>query len=749
MIKLHFPRISKYDRAYEPVKLGIPFARGQRSDISGLTVCDDENAYPSQFHVTARWDDGSIKWAFMRAAVELSGEKDKDFYIEDSSAKLQKYAGNIKIGEQNGYMFVDNGLIKVTLSAPGDYGLFREVRLGDSVFHAEEIKGPYLKNSEGKQYTVCISSQWEILEQGDAACIMTAAGCHKSGDEASFTDYVVKATVFAGQPYVQLDYQIINTEKTDKENICEVGMEFALGTASQSGFRGTIGESNYKTKYKECEGEGSAKTVIDADYIMYFQYEHIPETFAGSFFSDWRDGSRGLMVDIFQAYQNFPKALEADKNGIKAWIIPPEHEGGINFIRGVARTTRMMLYFHDGNTDMQELNARSLNFEMPDVPLLDKDFYSNANVIEDMSAPKILPGVERLFIRSGDERSRGIGMLHFGDAPDPGYTGQGRGMGKWVWENNEYDVAHALFLLFARCGERRFLDAVVAASSHWIDVDIVHSSDDPYRIGGHVEHSADHATGVITPSHQWVEGLLDYYHLTGDRAGYDCAVSVGENILKMLDLPRFQTPGTFSVRETGWALRALVAMYNETYEQRWLDRCDIIVKQYLDWRKTYGDLAALYTDHAQIRVVFMIAVGVNAMMRYYRIKPSDDLKQLMLDCVDDLVENAMIDGTNLFYYKELPSLRRLGNNTIILEALSYAYELTGDAKYIEKGCATFYTNLSDGVRARNNGKSKTDSETVIMPGIAPKNFAQPFYPMYVFYKRMIETGIIYQDRNKY
>ena len=75
-------------------------------------------------------------------------------------------------------------------------------------------------------------------------------------------------------------------------------------------------------------------------------------------------------------------------------------------------------------------------------------------------------------------------------------------------------------------------------------------------------------------------------------------------------------------------------------------------------------------------------------MRYYREFPRQDIKEMLIRAVDDLIENCLMDS-GLFYYKELPSLARLGNNTLLLESLAIAYELTGDKKYLAPGLETF------------------------------------------------------------
>lgn len=83
----------------------------------------------------------------------------------------------------------------------------------------------------------------------------------------------------------------------------------------------------------------------------------------------------------------------------------------------------------------------------------------------------------------------------------------------------------------------------------------------------------------------------------------------------------------------------------------------------------------------------MISVAIGSVMRYYRVFPREDIKDMIIRAVDDLIENCML-GCGVFYYKELPSLQRLGNNTLLLESLAIAYELTGDVKYLKPGIKT-------------------------------------------------------------
>ena len=86
-------------------------------------------------------------------------------------------------------------------------------------------------------------------------------------------------------------------------------------------------------------------------------------------------------------------------------------------------------------------------------------------------------------------------------------------------------------------------------------------------------------------SHEWVEGLIDYYHFTGDERALTTAVGIGNNILNLLDTPMYAVPGEANARETGWALRALTALYVETGESKWIDKCEWIVDSFKKWEK--------------------------------------------------------------------------------------------------------------------------------------------------------------------
>ena len=91
---------------------------------------------------------------------------------------------------------------------------------------------------------------------------------------------------------------------------------------------------------------------------------------------------------------------------------------------------------------LNPINLQSLHFQMPDQPYIDAQIYAKAKVFEAIYSELPSHEIDQKLVNKADQRSRGFGILHSGDAPDMNYTNQGRGGGKMVWTNNKYDFVY-------------------------------------------------------------------------------------------------------------------------------------------------------------------------------------------------------------------------------------------------------------------------------------------------------------------
>ena len=77
---------------------------------------------------------------------------------------------------------------------------------------------------------------------------------------------------------------------------------------------------------------------------------------------------------------------------------------------------------------------------------------------------------------------------------------------------------------------------------------------------------------------------------------------------------------------------------------------------------------------------------------------------------------------------------------MVLEALTIAYDLSGDVRYLKAGLPTFRKDIAG--RSGIIGEKKVMEGTVILDNDPPKHFAQSFIPLAVYYKAAAEAGIL-------
>ncbi|MBN1874140.1 MAG: hypothetical protein JXA33_07905 [Anaerolineae bacterium] len=755
MNTLYFEKISRFDRVLEPVTVSIPFAEGILSDPQALIIRDGETLLPVQSRVLATWPDSSIKWLLVHFQPNLLGNTDKTLYFEiDETRRVSESQTGLTVKKTGRGIEINTG--PLSFLVPNDGFLpVQDVSLNGATLWTDVPFSGFTLRHNGRDLTTLSGPViLELEEAGPLKAVILVKGKHRTGAQVPYLDFRGRITAYAGKPYIEVEYQFIHAE--EEAELSLEGLELAfrphLGmnlqanntkSAEAGSAKLALGQGYYRTAIQTSE-DAPLEMSLSTETILYQENEHFIDSFYGDFWVDWRNAQGGMTLSIYQAHQNFPKALRVTQEGITCALYPQDAPPAPLF-QGMAKTHRLQLHFHTHDTPIEECSVRSLQFQLPDRPALSRAWFREHNPWREAFFPEQIP--DRLITvlnRLHDNRPKALGMFHFGDAPDAGYTNQGRGQGANVWVNNEYDRPHACALYYALTGQRRVLDSALVSARHWLDVDLCHYSPNPLYHGGLKIHTRYHVTGGVTPSHEWTEGFLDAYFLTGYTEALEAAHSVAENILRHLQRPEMRRPGATSVREGGWALRALVGMYIGTGEDKWKYEARRLADLYLDWYDAYGALLAPYTSHSMPRVTFMISLTINSFARYLLIEDNGDraerIKKLIVETVDDMLAHC-IGPDGIAYYKELPSLRRTAPTYHLLEALTHAYRITGDIGYLKIATRQFAA-MSPDSGAGQRAKYADPSGAVIDGEGGGRVFADKYTSLLIYAGAATPLGLL-------
>ncbi|MDE5931936.1 MAG: hypothetical protein K2H40_05560, partial [Lachnospiraceae bacterium] len=260
MIDIYFDKLYRYDRIAEPCYIGIPVREGDLWDTEGVRIYQNGKRQPIQTKVTSRHKDGSVRFLFLRFLADLPGnkgvvlqcdlhggagaERNSESGPERHCAGRPEQSGVIRPEENAGEIWPDGvsplsvnvdgaGITVSTVCGGENHALsfrvehnsehiFERLFAAGRVYDREQFAGPFLKDGEGRKYRMQIGS-WRVVEQGPVCAVLKASGSNVSRvlettpRELKTTpgiDFEIKLTAWAGKPWVEVSYRLINT--TDK-----------------------------------------------------------------------------------------------------------------------------------------------------------------------------------------------------------------------------------------------------------------------------------------------------------------------------------------------------------------------------------------------------------------------------------------------------------------------------------------------------------------------------------------------------
>ncbi|PVY78303.1 hypothetical protein C8D92_102344 [Tamilnaduibacter salinus] len=632
-----------------PVCVGVPLAEGQLSPDQPLALSDRETTLPLQTAPLAHWPDGSVRWLRVESLVAFTGDSMPTLTLSPSGPDAS--GPPIRVTETDDGIDVFNGVRHFHFPKQS------------AEWHSRSEEGiriaaPELTTADGQPCEAQVLTAWHLLDQGPVRVRLSMTANWRTAQEGMLAKSTITVDIFRDSETVRSAIDLHNPRRArhpgglwdlgDPGSVHFQSLVIRLRSdrMSQSWVRphpddaGIEGDGELLIYQDSSGGEHwDSRNHIDAD-------SRVTTTFRG--FKLVRQGEtvfRGdraepvlgvadrlgeVQVCMDHFWQNFPSALEADREGIQIGLFPRQTATPYELQGGERKTQQCHIHF---GTDRDALTGCF----HPPVPVIDASHYEQTQAFPWFAARETHGPLEDL-IQAGIDGPNNFfakrevideyGWRNFGELfADHETLYQAPGEAPFISHyNNQYDPIYGFARQFARTGDPRWFELMDDLARHVRDIDIYHTDDDrvEYNHGlfWHTDHyldahTATHRTftrhndtsstpgqtgGGPAAEHCYTTGLLYHYFLTGDTDSRDAVLELAhwmvanqegqggflEQVLalKKQDLPRVkaklrgetvtahQYPFT---RATGNYLNALLDAWTLTGDSQWLKRAEAVI----------------------------------------------------------------------------------------------------------------------------------------------------------------------------
>lgn len=556
-------------RVNEPIVWGIPLRKGMIADASELALLDSTGtALNAAAEATARWADGSVKWAlFTIPKFAISARKSARLrVVMGRSAKVEN---PVRVSQTGDGVTLDNGRVRFTLRRTGELSGGIECLANDAwVDRAGPIRLALSLERAGKiehASAAGVAREVSIESQSPLRVVALVRGRHAFGDGSLIGAFTLRVELIAGQPMVRLTHSVMFDFDTERDFLrsCEVILPARVGGDRRYSFGGDEGAAyEFMRQQTEWTPDFSVAELFQ-DSPTHWRIERWVDTTRRGVFgaeglqSDgWarlEGGEGSAAVVVRELARNHPQSLTVDAAAgeIRAGLYPARAER-LNLRRysdrayvhcyeapctwkteaipfdfthsahGLRKTHTLALLFDSENPAAAAL-AQSHGLRLEFTPA----YLASTGVMQ--PAPAALPArwrkrIDQFIDMLGDasKRQGATGFVDFFDIPYGFVHGTERmshDAGGLGYINDEALPGLGLWNAYLLTGRQDAFALARAMTRHHADFDCMHAG--PFA-GLGSRHNVNHWGDMCKePRIAQPIGKRLAYHLTGDRSAMD------------------------------------------------------------------------------------------------------------------------------------------------------------------------------------------------------------------------------------
>lgn len=728
---------SSVNRASWPLTAGVPFPQGALEPDTPVALHDGETPLPTASRPLARWKDGSVRWLLVDSQVGLAGGERKSLELRAAvQAPPHPRPVEVSVGTHG------------VLASTGELSL--AVRRGGRMpFHELCAGGSSIVAPDAAELSVRLSGLTLVATVDEAAVessnplhvVIRCDGAYRTtggAGESAGIAVTCRIHLWAGCPFLRIYHTVTNRSGRDLQ-IEDLALVVPTGVSPVRGRLVSAAATDlslHRARGEEVSLQIDTEDLPETRYSAAILVPHIhakdrvaeidgtterraaprcriagstpealevpaaAEQFPLAAAAAICGGGRTVALSCRAFSQQAPKRIAASGAALDLRLYHAFDGRPLELWRGTAKTHELHLSVLDGESRDTEEEVRALkrllvSLEEPVFPT-----FGSSNWLQDSGAlgplfpylPEKYPWLEFVFRRIYEQwyqnpgaALRGSTVLDYGDFWNPGRGGQ--------WQNNEMDFGAGLLVYALRTGYPRPWAAIESMVHHMMDVDTHHEAEDPLWVGAQRYHQVRH--GAYSPPalcHQWLEGPLYYYFLTGYERAREIALARAQHFCRSVEAGKHRVKSLERVQ--GWPMVALSTVNECLPDPRYGQACESIMDWLEQWVREDGDLVTTYMWSLSegTRGASILGRGVicQALAHYHRLTGNARawklLEQAMLRARETILTPEGF-GTKTSYLRR--NYFAPGESDFILEPLGYLWEKTGDESWMRLGLLNF------------------------------------------------------------
>lgn len=670
-----------------PVTVGVPFPRGELFSVEGLQLRSPSgDVVRLQYRTLARWSDESVHWVlldFIAPVVEPGASPWELRCCEDEAVARTQDREDLRVEVRDDRVWI--------LDSQGG--------------HLARLRFPLETRSSEPIEPRGLTSHWETV--GPVRSTLAIEGRFRRTGELRFH---ARLSFFAETGLTRLDVRLHNPNRArHRGGLWDLGDPGSILFRSFS-VRISLKESEemaganrspalrwQRTLDSEwCSADGGALRIVQhsSGGPAWNAAAHLDrdgrspvrghgftavapdgedQGLRASPVLEWNGRASRVVAAVPEFWQQFPKSIEADSQGIGVGLFPEIAPDLHELQPGEQKTHTVWLRLSglscsvDGCHDTKEGSAaerpplESLEWmRRPVVVTLPPEWHARsstpafvvpASSDTDPHLADFLRGALSADLNLAARRDRAdeYGWRHFGDMPadheQEHYAGRETIVSHY---NNQFDGLQGAIVQLARSGQPGWHELIDPLARHVIDIDLYHTDrdraayngglfwhTDHYRTAGRATHrtySADNQTlgnpygGGPSCEHNYTTGLLHYYWMTGNPDARDAVLSLAgwvramddgrQSLLGLVDAgPTGLATATTEAdyhgpgRGAGNSLNAMIDAWLLTRNREWLTTAASLVRRVVHPQQDLEPLELLRAEKRWSYTVFLVALS--------------------------------------------------------------------------------------------------------------------------------------------